>query len=101
MTHKIVFRPTAEADLIALYEYIAKNSGHARAGAYISRIEAACMTLADFPLRRQSRDDLYPGIRLIGFERRVSIAFSVEGEFVRILRIFYGGRDFPDTWPED
>lgn len=101
MTHKIVLRPAAEADLTALYDYIADNSGHARASAYIARIEMACMALADFPLRGQSRDDLYPGVRLIGFERRVSIAFTVEGDIVRILRVFYGGRDFPETWQDE
>lgn len=98
MKLKIVFRPAAENDLIALYQYIAENSGLQRAGAYIDRIEQACMTLADFPARGTKRDDLHPGLRITGFERRVSIAFVVENDAVRILRIFYGGRDFPDEW---
>ena len=101
VTHKVVFRPAAESDLISLYDYIAENGGHARAVAYIARIEVACMALADFPLRGQRRDDLYPGVRLIGFERRVSIAFAVEADVVRILRVFYGGRDFPEEWNEE
>jgi hypothetical protein len=34
-------RPLAEADLFALYRHIAEEAGHALAGAYIDRIEAA------------------------------------------------------------
>ena len=65
-----------------------------RAGDYISRIEAACMALATFPERGTKRDDLEPGIRTIGFERRATIAFRVEDNTVRIVRVFYAGRDY-------
>ena len=65
-----------------------------RAGDYIARIETACMALATFPERGTKRDDLEPGIRTIGFERRATIAFRVEGDTVRIVRIFYAGRDY-------
>lgn len=101
MTHKVVFRPAAENDLIALYHYIATNSGFQRADVYIDRIEQACMALADFPLRGTQRDDLHPGLRITGFERRASIAFLVENDTVRIVRIFYGGRDFPEDWGDN
>jgi toxin ParE1/3/4 len=94
MTHKVSFRPEAEADLFALYRYISDRSGPVRAGDYIARIEAACMALAAFPERGTKRDDLAPGIRTIGFERRATIAFLVEDKTVRIVRIFYGGRDY-------
>jgi toxin ParE1/3/4 len=98
--YKVVFRPLAENDLVSLHRYIAENSSLDRAGAYIDRIEHACMALADFPFRGTQRDDLYPGLRIIGFERRASIAFILENDTVRILRIFYGGRDFPDDWSD-
>ena len=35
---EVSFRPLAEADLFALYRYIAAEAGHAVAGAYIGRI---------------------------------------------------------------
>jgi toxin ParE1/3/4 len=35
-----------------------------------------------------------PGLRTVGFERRVTVAFSVEIEVVLIQRIFYGGQDW-------
>ncbi|WP_338049426.1 hypothetical protein [Rhizobium tubonense] len=40
-----------------------------------------------------------PNLRIIGFERRVSIAFIVKGDIVEIQRIFYGGQDYPEEWP--
>lgn len=49
MAHKVIFRPAAEADLFALYRYIAEQSGAVRAGDYVARIEEACMALATFP----------------------------------------------------
>lgn len=98
MSYTVVFRPLAEDDLGELYVYIAQNSSSDRADNYLARIEATCLALADFPHRGMRRDDLFPGLRVIGFERRVSIAFVVDGTKVRILRIFYGGRDFPEDW---
>lgn len=35
-----------------------------------------------------------PGLRIVGFRRRISIAFSVEKDVVSILGIYYGGVDF-------
>jgi toxin ParE1/3/4 len=33
-------------------------------------------------------------LRIVGFERRITIAFTVSTENVTILGIFYGGRDW-------
>ena len=33
------------------------------------------------------------GLRVVGFERRVTIAFHVGADTVTFLRILYGGRD--------
>ena len=53
-----------------------------------------CNGLSTFPLRGTQRDDLLSGLRVTGFERRVTIAFIVTAEAVLIEGIFYGGRDF-------
>jgi len=91
---KVLLRPQAEADLLALYRYIAEASGLQIAGNYIDRIELACMSLATFPNRGTKRDDLAPGLRTIAFERRVTIAYQVLKTGVEIVTIAYGGRDF-------
>ena len=98
MTHRIEFRQAAVDDLVALYLRIAEEAGRERAGAYIGRIEAACMALATFPERGTVRAHIHPGLRIIGFERRASIGFIVHDGIVDILRILPRGMDFPDDW---
>ncbi|MBM3582090.1 MAG: type II toxin-antitoxin system RelE/ParE family toxin [Alphaproteobacteria bacterium] len=92
--YQVVFRPRAEADLLALYRHIAGNSGRVVAGAYIDRIEAACLALEIFPERGARRDDIRQGLRTVGFERRATIVFQVLKTEVVVVRILFGGRDF-------
>jgi toxin ParE1/3/4 len=89
--YEVSFRPRAEADLFALYHRIAAEAGYEIAGRYIDRIEAACMALETFPKRGRKRDDIRPGLRAVGFERRATIVFQAE---VVIIRIFHGGQDY-------
>jgi len=93
MPHEVVISPEARRDLLDLYVYIAELSSDRIALAYAERVEAFCMRLAMFPERGHRRDDLSAGLRVIGFERRVAIAFHIEPERVVIDRILYGGRD--------
>lgn len=93
VTHRVLFAREAQDDLEELYLYIAERDGDERALAYIERIEVYCHGFAEFPERGTRRDDLFPGLRIIGFERRVTLAFLVGTEAVTFLRILYGGRD--------
>lgn len=92
--HKVSFRPRAERDLFRLYEYIAGEGPAEVAGSFIQRIEEACMALEMFPERGTRRDDIRPGIRIMGFERRATIVFRVRKADVVIVRIFYAGQDY-------
>lgn len=96
MNRRLVFRPRAAEDLASLFDYIAERSGHDRALSYLGRIEAACFGLPNFPERGTRRDDIAAGLRVVGFERRVSIAFRVLTAEVEIVAISYAGRDFED-----
>ena len=90
--YRIRFSPEARDDLLALYDYIAEKSGRARAIAYIERIETYCLGFDRFPQRGVSRDDLLPGLRIVGFERRVTLAFHIDDDVVTFDRVLYGGR---------
>jgi toxin ParE1/3/4 len=94
VAQKVSFRPQAQEDLFGLYRYIAEDSGPVRAGDYIARIEKTRMDLALFPQRGTRRDDIAPGLRIIGFERRVTIAFRAGAHAVEIVTIAYAGRNF-------
>ncbi len=98
MAYRVLFDPAARADLNGLYSYIRRQSeSPAVAGRYARRIVSHCMALRRFPHRGTRRDDLSPGLRIIGFERRVTIIFAVAATEVLILRILYGGRDVDDV----
>lgn len=94
MRYRVAFSPDARIDLQDLYRYIAEHSGADRALGYIERIEKTCANLGEFPERGSPRDYVRPGLRVLGFERRAVIAFSIEKDRVTILRILYGGREF-------
>lgn len=51
------------------------------------------MRLVDFPERGSLRNELGPGIRVVGFEHRIAIAFVVFDDRVEIVRLLYGGQD--------
>lgn len=91
---EVLFSFKAEAELLELYEWIATAASPDVAFGYVTRIEAFCQRLGIASERGLSRDDIRPGLRIIGFERRVTVAFTVESDRVVILRLFYGGRDW-------
>jgi len=90
--HKIEFRPGAVADIDNIYSWIAKDSP-VNAFKFIQRIHRRCEKLADFPEIGPLHEDLRPGLRLLPFERRIVIAYTVKEGVVSIGRIFYGRRD--------
>lgn len=94
--YKLVFSERADRQLAGLYSYIAEKSSEASANAYLGRILGHCQSLTLFPERGTQRDDLRPGLRTIGFERRATIVFSVNRTLqrVEIHGVFYGGQDF-------
>jgi toxin ParE1/3/4 len=101
LAHRIIFSPEAQNDLFELYNFIADQSGARIAIGYIERIEAYCEGFAELPERGTRRDDLRPGLRVVGFERRIAIAFHAEPQTVTIDRILYGGRDMHVVFPGD
>lgn len=92
MKYHVTFAPMARVDLTELIEYLEERFGAAPALGFIDRIEEFCLGLGSMPERGTAHFDLRPGLRTVGFERRVTIAFRVKGDSVAILRILYGGR---------
>lgn len=91
---EVVLAPEAIDDLGALFDWIASAAGEVVARGYIDRIERYCFNFDMAGERGLARDDIRPGLRIIGFERRITLAFSVGPETVTILRVFYGGQDW-------
>ena len=90
----VEFSPEALEDLLHLYDWIADAADAETALAYIDRLESFCRDMQYASERGHKRDDIRPGLRIVGFERRVTIAFTVSATHVTILRLFYGGRNW-------
>ena len=88
----VTFSPEARDDLLKIYDWIADAASPAVAISYIERLESWCLGFDLASERGHRRDDVRSGLRIIGFERRATIAFAVEEDRVTILRLFQGGQ---------
>ena len=93
MAYRVVFTPEARDQLLSIYRYIAAEVSADRASAFVTAIVDYCESFRTFPKRGTRRDDLRPGLRTVGFRRRVTIAFTVEEQTVAIIGVFYGGQE--------
>jgi toxin ParE1/3/4 len=93
VAHRVIFAPEAEAQLVALYRYIAESSSPAVAKRFTDAIVSYCEGFAAHPKRGTRRDDVHPGLRTVGFRRRVTIAFTVDDKDATILGVYYAGQD--------
>jgi toxin ParE1/3/4 len=97
---RVLFTASAERQLDRLHRYIAERASEPAADRYVGRIISFCEGLSIFPLRGAAREDLLPGLRTIGFERRATIAFMVTDHVVLVEGVFYGGQDFEANFRE-
>jgi toxin ParE1/3/4 len=95
---QVLFAPEAEEDLQRLYEWIAERAGAIAAIRFIDKVESFCSSFDLASERGQRRDDIRPGLRVAGFERRLTVAFVVDENSVTILRVFARGRNWQDVW---
>lgn len=91
---KVVISSRARTDIRAMYEWIEFEAGSVPALAYIERVEEFIRSLSRAPERGRMRDDLRKGLRILGFERNLTIAIVVEPSKVRVLRVFRRGRNW-------
>ncbi|MBK5938301.1 type II toxin-antitoxin system RelE/ParE family toxin [Halochromatium roseum] len=101
MSHRVVFSPEAEDQLVALYRYIADAASPEIAARYTEAIVSYCEGLRTFPHRGTQRDDIRPGLRVTNYKKRAVIAFAVDDDIISILGVFYGGQDYEAALLED
>jgi toxin ParE1/3/4 len=101
VTLRVVFSRRALDDLRETGAWIAANASVEVAERYLNRLRDYCRRFDAFPERGTRRDDLKPGVRTIGFERRVTVVFAVFETEVVIMRLLYGGRDVEAAFAED
>ena len=92
MKYSVILSLEARLDLADLFDYLSGKTGDDFARAYIRRIMDHCNGFSTFPKRGTLRNDIEPGLRLVGYRRKATIAFRVDENTVTIARILYGGK---------
>lgn len=101
MTHIVHFTPEAREQLDELENHIAGEGSPIVAARYVDSIVDYCESLRTFPHRGTRRDDLRPGLRTLGYRRRVTILFEVADDTVNIIGVYYGGQDYEAALRDD
>lgn len=91
---EVILSPEAEANLLALYDWIADHASPDTALGYIQRLEKYVRGFDVASGRGTLRNEIREGLRTVGFERRVTIAFTVTEDQVIVLGFFYGGQNW-------
>lgn len=68
--YPVVFTPEAQAQLEALYRYIAEAAAALVAERYTNAIVNYCESLQTLLIRGARRDDIRPGLRITNFQGR-------------------------------
>lgn len=93
-----VSQPAAD-DLANIASYVKRESVQ-RAEALIGRLERAFHQLRVMPTMGKRRDDLELGIRT-WVEAPYVIAYRIDADVVRIVRVIHGRRDFSNVGFDD
>lgn len=90
----VVLSESAISDLEAIGTYILENSLSEKvANGFVDRIKERCQSIGNAPRGGRSRNDIVSGLRTVPFEHSAVIAYVIEN-VIRIVNIFYGGRDY-------
>jgi toxin ParE1/3/4 len=91
----VEYRPEAVADIEAVFFYVLKASGSfGTASNFTERIFERCESIGNVPKGGTGRPDLGEGIRIVPFERSAVILYRLKGEPIKIVNVFYRGRDY-------
>lgn len=91
----VFFSHRAEIQLDRIHAYIMESSGYERrADEFVERIQIYCLGLQHFPERGTQYNNILKGLRVVGFENSVSIAFIIKESELEILGIYYRGQNW-------
>lgn len=98
MAYQVTYSEQAVQHLKNIHDYIADQGNPNAAKALLEAMLRYCDGFDLFPERGTSRDDLRSGLRLVGFERKATIAIRIDEATMRVvvLGIYCGGQN-----PED
>ncbi len=96
--HRVVVSDEAQRDLFVLFDWIENLADERQARSYLLRLKRFTQSLEMASERGRQRNDIRSGMRVIGFERRVTIVFAIADDRVLIVRYFGFGRNWDDEF---
>ena len=97
MSYRVILTPEAEDQVQEIQAYIASKSFPQNAANYVHRLADHIEGIASASFQGASREDIGPGFRTTGFERRVTILYAIRGDEVIVAGIYYGGQQVPTS----
>lgn len=91
---QIVISDLAQRDLEKIADWLTSEASLTLATRYVARIRDRLKALEYGAERGTVRSHPARGLRVVGLLRSVSVAFTVDDQSVRIIRIFHGGQDW-------
>lgn len=92
MPYRVSLSPRALKHIAEIEHYLVARFYPQSSRRFVDRLLNACESLALAPFRGTARDDLRPGLRTVGFERKVTIYFTIVEDRIIIVSIMYRGR---------
>ena len=90
---KVRLSDEAELDLDNIYRFVRwRSQSTDTARAYVARLQKFLADFETLPERGTLYNEIRPGLRRIGFEGRISVAFVVEDGEIIVLRLLYAGQ---------
>lgn len=90
--YRVRFSPTAARDIEALFAYVEEQAGPDVALDYLGRLRRYINKFETFPKRGSILKLRRKNVRVVGFERRIAIVFTVGRGEVVILRVISKGQ---------
>jgi toxin ParE1/3/4 len=84
--------PEAEQDLLAVWNYLAREASPDVADEQLRSLDRACEALAQWPHSGRARDELFRDVRSIAVEAYV-IFYRVGDSAIEIIRVLHRRRD--------
>ena len=101
MPVQVLFATSAQADLDELSNGLLIAPGSLPRSTTLDASGDTASVLRNFPNAAPNATSCGAGLRTVGFERRITIASTIQAERVIILRILYAGRSLERAFRGD
>lgn len=96
---RIHWSPAAEADLLTIWIYLAREASEFRTDEQVLQIRQASERLSEWPKSGRTRDELVRGMRSI-VAASYLIFYRLAADAVQIVRVLHGRRDVEAVFTE-